>query len=253
MSKYYITIFSIASIITGSIFLTNQILLSTSNKFEKEAKNPSNLATTANLQPKNLQESANSLAQTNQLQQQLATLQQNLKKYQKNGDIKQEINTLSIIAFTYTELSEYSKALEYLQLAQTKLNQSNLPAETKPYIESELLVALATIYADQGSYTQVLETTKKIDEIRNIRIGSLGYSIGDVERTPEKKPAQPDVRKDAQTLYIIATTQQKRGKNREALRTAEEALKMLRTVGEKEGEKEVNKLINTLRQQLSLS
>lgn len=250
MSKYYITIISIASMLTVSIFLTNQTLLSTSNKVETEAKNPSNLDRTANLQPKNLQESANSLAQKNQWLQQLATLQQDLKKYQKNGDIEQEIRTLNIIVITYTELSEYPKALEYLQLAQTKLNQSNLSAEKKSFIEPELLIALGTIYADQGNYTQVLEITRKIGEIQNIRIGSLGSGIGDVERTPEKKPAQPDVRKDAHSLYLIATTQQKRGKNREALRTAEEALKMLRTVQEKEGEKEVTKFINTLRQQL---
>ncbi|BAZ48860.1 Fis family transcriptional regulator [Nostoc sp. NIES-4103] len=250
MSKYYITIISIASMITVSIFLTNQTLLSTSNKVETEAKNLSNLDRTANLQPKNLQESANSLAQKNQWLQQLATLQQDLKKSQKNGDIEQEIRTLNIIVITYTELSEYPKALEYLQLAQTKLNQSNLSAEKKSFIEPELLIALGTIYADQGNYTQVLEITRKIGEIQNIRIGSLGSGIGNIERTPEKKQAQPDVRKDAHSLYLIATTQQKRGKNREALRTAEEALKMLRTVQEKEGEKEVTKFINTLRQQL---
>lgn len=250
MSKYHITIFSIASIITGSLFLTSQILLGSSNKVAQEAKNPSNLALTTNSQLKNRAISANSLAQKNQWRQQLATLQQDLKKYQKNGDIEQEIRTLNTIVITYTELSEYSKALEYLQLAQTKLNQSNLSVEKKSFIEPELLIALGTIYADQGNYPQVLEITKKIAKIQNIRIGSLGLEIADVERTPEKKPAQPDVRKDAYSLYLIATTQQKRGKNREALRTAEEALKMLRTVQEKEGEKEVTKFINTLRQQL---
>lgn len=248
MSKYYITIFSIASIITGSVFLTSQTLLSTNNKVEKEAKNSSSLDRTANLQPKNLQESANSLAQKNQWRQQLATLQQDLKKYQNNGDIEQEIRTLNIIGITYTELSEYPKALEYLQLAQTKLNQSSLSAEKKSFIQPELLIALGTIYADQGNYTQVLEITRKIGEIQKIRIGSLGSGIGNVEPTPEKKQAQPDVRKDAYSLYLIATTQQKRGKNREALRTAEEALKMLRTVEDQEGEKELTKFINTLRQ-----
>lgn len=250
MSKYYITIFSIAAIITGSLFLTSQILLSTSDKVAQEAKNPSNLDLTTNLQPENRAISGNSLAQKNQWRQQLATLQQDLKKYQNNGDIEQEIKTLNTIVITYTELSEYPKALEYLQLAQTKLNQSNLSAEKKSFIEPELLIALGTIYADQGNYPQVLEISRKIAEIQNIRIGSLGSGIADVERTPEKKPAQPDVRKDAYSLYLIATTQQKRGKNREALRTAEEALKMLRTVQEKEGEKEVTKFINNLRQQL---
>lgn len=248
MSKYHITIFSIASIITGSLFLTSQILPSSSNKVEAEAKNPSNLALTTNSQLKNRAISANSLAQKNQWREQLATLDQDLKRYQKNGDIEQEIRTLNTIVITYTELSEYSKALEYLQLAQTKLNQSNLSAEKKSFIEPELLIALGTIYADQGNYSQVLEITRKIAEIQNIRIGSLGYGIADVERTPEKKPVQPDLRKDAYSLYLIATTQQKRGKNREALRTAEEALKMLRTVQDKEGEKEVTKFINTLPQ-----
>ncbi|GAB1541188.1 hypothetical protein NUACC21_38580 [Scytonema sp. NUACC21] len=249
MSRYYITIFSIASIITGSLFLTSQILLSSSNRVAQEANNPSDLDTT-NSQPKNRAISANSLAQKNQWRQQLVVLQQDLKKYQKNGDIEQEIITLNTIVITYTELSEYSKALEYLQLAQTKLNQSNLSVEKKSFMEPELLVALGTIYADRGNYPQVLEVTRKIAEIQNIRMGSLGLGIADVERTPEKKPAQPDVRKDAYSLYLIATTQQKRGKNREALRTAEEALKMLRTVQEKEGEQEVTKFINTLRQQL---
>ncbi|MBD2683451.1 MULTISPECIES: hypothetical protein [Nostoc] len=250
MSKYYITIFSIAAIITGSLFLTSQVLLSSSNKVEKEAKNPLNLNTTANLEPKNTQRTTNSLAQKNQWRQQLATLEQDLKKYQNNGDIEQEIRILNTIVITYTELSEYSKALEYLQLAQTKLNQSNLSAEKKSFIEPELLIALGTIYADQGNYPQVLEITRKIAEIQNIRIGSLGSGIADVERKPEKKLARPDVRKDSYSLYLIATTQQKRGKIREALRTAEEALKMLRTVEEKEGEKEITKLINSLRQQL---
>ncbi|BAT54828.1 TPR repeat-containing protein [Nostoc sp. NIES-3756] len=248
MSKYHITIFSIASIITGSLFLTSQILPSSSNKVEAEAKNPSNLALTTNSQLKNPAISVNSLAQKNQWREQLATLDQNLKRYQKNGDIEQEIRTLNTIVITYTELSEYSKALEYLQLAQTKLKQSNLSAEKKSFIEPELLMALGTIYADQGNYSQVLEITRKIAEIQNIRIGSLGSGIADVERTPEKKPAQPDLRKDAYSLYLIATIQQRRGKNREALRTAEEALKMLRTVQDKEGEKEVTKFINTLPQ-----
>ncbi|MUG93724.1 hypothetical protein F7734_15375 [Scytonema sp. UIC 10036] len=247
MSKYYITIFSIASIITGTIFLTSQALLSTSNKIAQEAKNPSNLDKTTNLSPKKLQESANSLAQKNQWQQQLATLQQDLKKYQQNGDIVQEIKTLNLLVITYTELSEYPKALEYLQLAQTKLKQSNLSAEQKSFIEPELLIALGTIYADRGNYTQVLEITRKIGEIQKIRIGSLGSGIGNVERKPEKNQVQPDVKKDAYSLYLIATTQQKRGKNREALRTAEEALKMLRTVQDKEGEKELIRFINTLR------
>ncbi|MEJ1936634.1 hypothetical protein WDZ92_41110, partial [Nostoc sp. NIES-2111] len=232
----------------GSLFLTSQILPSSSNKVEAEAKNPSNLALTTNSQLKNRAISANSLAQKNQWREQLATLDQDLKRYQKNGDIEQEIRTLNTIVITYTELSEYSKALEYLQLAQTKLNQSNLSAEKKSFIEPELLIALGTIYADQGNYSQVLEITRKIAEIQNIRIGSLGSGIADVERTPEKKPVQPDLRKDAYSLYLIATTQQKRGKNREALRTAEEALKMLRTVQDKEGEKEVTKFINTLPQ-----
>ncbi|RCJ15884.1 hypothetical protein A6S26_06185 [Nostoc sp. ATCC 43529] len=248
MSNYYITIFSIASIITSGLFLTSQILPSTSNKVAQEAKNPSNLDLATNVQPENRAILANS--QKNQWQQQLTTLQQDLKKYQKNGDIEQEIRTLNTIVISYTELNEYSKALEYLQLAQTKLNQSNLSAEKKSFIEPELLITLGTIYADQGNYPQVLEITRKIAEIQNIRIGSLGSGIGDVERTPEKKPAQPDVRKDAYSLYLIATTQQKRGKNGEALRTAEEALKMLRTVQEKEGEQEVTKFINSLRQQL---
>ncbi|MBE9206571.1 tetratricopeptide repeat protein [Nostoc sp. LEGE 06077] len=224
--------------------------MSTNNKVRTEAKNQSSLDITANLQPKNIQESADSLSQKNQLLRQLTTLQQDLKKYQENGDIEQEIRTLNNIVITYTELSEYPKALEYLQLAQTKLNQSNLSPDKKSFIEPELLIALGTIYADQGNYAQVLEITRKIAEIQNSRIGSLGSGIGDVQRTPQKKPVQPDIRKDAYSLYLIATTQQKRGKIREALRTAEEVLKMLRTVEEKEGEKEVTKFINTLRQQL---
>ena len=193
MSKYYITIFSIAAIIAGSLFLTSQILLSTSDKVAQEAKKSSNLDLTTNFQPENRAVSANSLAQKNQWRQQLAVLQQDLKKSQKNGDIEQEIRTINTIVITYTELSEYSKALEYLQLAQTKLSQSNLSAEKKSFIEPELLIALGTIYADQGNYPQVLEITRKIAEIQNIRIGSLGSGIADVERTPEKKPAQPDV------------------------------------------------------------
>lgn len=243
-------IFSIASIITGSLLLTIPIWLIITNKFGTEVKNPSNLDIKANLQPKNLQESANLLNQKNQWRQQLATLQKNLKTLQNNGEIEQEIRTLNIIAINYTELSEYPKALEYSQLAQTKLNQSNLSPEKKSFIEPELLIALGTIYADQGNYTQVLEITRKISERQNIRIGSLGSGITNVERTPEKKQTQPNIRQDAHSLYVIATTQQKRGKIREALRTSEEALKMLRTVEEKEGEKEITKFINTLHQQL---
>ncbi|HLP88866.1 MAG TPA: hypothetical protein VK184_09800 [Nostocaceae cyanobacterium] len=269
MSKYYITIFSIAAIITGGVFLTSQVLQSSRNQVKTEAQNSSNVAVTPSLQPQTpqasaqaqnssnvavtpssqpqtLQASANESPQKNQLQQQLAILEQDLKQHQKNGDVEQEIRTLGLIVISYIELSEYTKALEYLQLAQTKLNQSNLSAEKKSLIEPELLVVLGTIYADQGNYTQVLEIVRKIDEIQKSRIGSLG----DVRPRPEKKPVQPDVRQDAQRLYLIAITQQKRGKTREALRTAEEVLKMLKTVEEKQGEEEVTKFINTLRQQL---
>ncbi|AUT00951.1 hypothetical protein CLI64_11360 [Nostoc sp. CENA543] len=250
MIKYYITIFSIASVITGILFLTSQTLLSNSENSEKETQVSGQSVANVNSQTENPQDANNLLAQKNQWQQQLGILQQDLKKYRTNGNIEQEIRTLNNIVIIYIEINDYPKAIEYSYLAQSKLNQSNLSAEKKSFIEPELLIALGTIYADQGNYPQVLKITRKIAEIQNIRIGSLTAGIGDVEQKPGKKPVQQDVRKDAQSLYLIATTQQKRGKIREALRTAEEALKILKAGGEKEGEREVSEFINTLHQQL---
>ncbi|MCF4967041.1 tetratricopeptide repeat protein [Nostoc sp. CMAA1605] len=250
MSKYHITIFSITAIITGSLFLTSQTLLSNSNNGEEATKISPTSVAKVNSSPENPQDANNLLAQKNQWQQQLGILQQDLKKYRNSGDIEKEIRTLNNIVIIYIEINDYPKAIEYSYLAQSKLKQSNLSAEKKSFIEPELLIALGTIYADQGNYPQVLNITRKIAEIQNIRIGSLTAGIGDVEKRPDKKPAQPDIRKDAQSLYLIAITQQKRGKIREALRTAEEALNILKAGGEKEGQREVTEFINTLRQQL---
>jgi tetratricopeptide (TPR) repeat protein len=255
MRQYYITIFSIASITTALILLASQTLVSTNDKAGNEGKNHSNSAIitkTTNLQSENRGELANESSQKNQWRQQLPTLQQELKKYQKNGDIQQEINTLSMISIIYNNLSEYPKALESLQLAQRKLNLSNMSAEQKSFIEAELLIGMGTVYADSGNYPQALEITRKTAEIGERNIASLASGIGDVERMPKKKHPSPktDVRKDAHTLYTIAIMQQKRGKISEALHTSEEILRMLRTVEDQEGEKEITKFINTLRQQL---
>jgi tetratricopeptide (TPR) repeat protein len=243
MKNYYLRIFSIASIITILILLTSKTLLSSNNAANE---NQSNVAQT--IRTEKPQQSQLQLSQQKQWRQQLPVLQQNLKKYQQDSNITQEISTLSQIGVIYNELNEYSQALEYLQLAQRKLNASNLAPREKSFIESELLVGLGTIYADQGNYPQVLEITRKISQANSLTIGDLG---SEVKPKPDKKqPQETDIRKDAYTLYTIATTQQKRGKVREALRTAEEVLKMLKTVNEKNGEQEVNNFINSLRQQL---
>ncbi|BDA71497.1 hypothetical protein CAL7716_056630 [Calothrix sp. PCC 7716] len=242
MKNYYLRIFSIASIITILILLTSKTLLSSNNKANE---NQSLIEATKTEKP---QQSQVESSQQQQWRQQLSVLQQNLKKYQQDGNIAQEISTLSQIGIIHNELNEYSQALEYLQLAQTKLNSSNVAPREKSFIESELLVGLGTIYADQGNYPQVLEITRKISQSSSLTIGDLGSNA---KPKPDKKQApEVDVRKDAYTLYSIASTQQKRGKVREALRTAEEVLKMLRTVNEKNGEQEVTNFINTLRQQL---
>ncbi|RUS95000.1 hypothetical protein DSM106972_091600 [Dulcicalothrix desertica PCC 7102] len=52
-------------------------------------------------------------------------------------------------------------SLQYLQLAQRKLNASNLAPREKSFIEPELVVGLETIHDDQGNYPQVLEITRK--------------------------------------------------------------------------------------------
>ncbi|TWH61001.1 tetratricopeptide repeat protein [Dulcicalothrix desertica] len=243
MNNYYFRIFSIASVITILILLTSKTLLSSNNKANENQSN-----STETIKTEKPQQSQVELSQQKQWRQQLSVLQPNLKKYQQDGNITQEISTLSQIGIIHNELNEYSQALEYLQLAQTKLNASNLAPREKSFMESELLVGLGTIYADQGNYPQVLEITRKISQSSSLSIGDLGSNA---KPTPDKKqPPEVNIRKDAYTLYSIATTQQKRGKVREALRTAEEVLKMLRTVNEKNGEQEVTNFINTLRQQL---
>lgn len=103
-----------------------------------------------------------------------------------------------------------------------------------------------------GKFPQVLEISRKISAIQNRNVGSLAFRIGDVAPTPQLTPAdtKTDTKQDALMLYTIATTQQKRGKVREAIGTAEAALNLFKTMGDKQGEQEISKYIDSLRQQL---
>lgn len=241
MSKFYVGAFCVASIITIFAIIANILL-------DGDGINETQLSSIAAPKTEKLQELNNQTAQKNQWRQQISTLQQDLKKYQQNSNITQEISILSQIGVLSNELGEYPQAIKYLQLAQKKLNTSKLSTQEKSFIERELLVGLGTVYADQGNYPQVLEITRKISQSSSLLLGSLA-SDGKLAASTNQ-PLQPDARKDAQALYSIATTQQKRGKIPEALRTAEEALKILSDGQQENGKSEVNELINSLRQQL---
>jgi tetratricopeptide (TPR) repeat protein len=270
MSRYLIRIFSIASIVTVLVFLTARTFFNSNNQSnqinDQLLANPTTPPITAssdNVQS-NKQQAANNIkesltpstqdtSQATQWRQQISILRQDLQKYRR-GDTRQEISTLSAIALLYNELGDSANAIAYLQQAENKLNSANIPPEQKSAMESELLVGFATVYADIGNYPQVLEISRQISALSKKNIGSLGgagFTLGDVTPTPEPTQSpKPDTKQDAQTLYTIATMQQKRGKIPQAIRTAEAALNMLKTSGDREGEREINKYIDSLRQQL---
>ncbi len=185
--------------------------------------------------------------QVNQWRSQIANLQQDLKKYQKSGDITKQISTLNAIAILHNDMGESTNAIAYLQQAQTKLNTANIPPGEKSVMESELLTGFGTVYADTGNYSQVLEATRKISAIRNNSLNRLG----DVPETsqPIQSP-KIDPKEDIRMLYSIATMQQERGKIREALGTAEAALDIAKKAGDKTGESQISLYIDSLRQQL---
>lgn len=250
MSKYYITIFSITAIVTTGFFFVERTLLNNNS-----ANNQTSNLTTVNLSKPSDKSPSLVTANANQWRQQISTLKQELQKHQQSGDITKEISTLNAIAILHNELGESAKAIAYLQQAQNKLNAANIPQSQKPLMESELLMGLATVYADAGKFPQVLEISRKISAIQNRNVGSLAFRIGDVAPTPQATQAstldtKTDTKQDALMLYTIATTQQKRGKVREAIGTAEAALNLLKTVGDKQGEQEISKYIDSLRQQL---
>jgi tetratricopeptide (TPR) repeat protein len=270
MSRYFIRIFSIASIVTVLVFLTARTFSNSNNQSnqinDQLLANPTTSPITASLDnvQSNKQQAANNIkesltpstqdtSQATQWRQQISILRQDLQKYRR-GDTRQEISTLSAIAVSYNELGDSANAIAYLQQAKKKLNSANIPPEQKSGMEPELLVGFATVYADIGNYPQVLEISRKISALSKKNIGSLGgggFKLGDVTPTPEPTQSpKPDIKQDAQTLYTIATMQQKRGKISQAIRTAEAALNMLKTSGDREGEREINKYIDSLRQQL---
>jgi tetratricopeptide (TPR) repeat protein len=268
MSRYFIRIFSIASIITVLVFLTARTFSNSNNQSNQindrllanQTTSPitassdnvqSNQQQPANNIKESLTPSTEDTSKASQWRQQISTLQQDLQKYQRSGDTLQEISTLSAIAVSYNELGDSANAIAYLQQAKNKLNSANIPPEQKSAMEPELLVGFATVYADMGNYPQVLEISRQISALSNKNIGILGgggFNLGDVTPKPEPtQPPKPNTKQDAQMLYTIATMQQKRGKIPQALRTAEAALNMLKTSGDKEGEREINKYIDSLR------
>jgi tetratricopeptide (TPR) repeat protein len=183
----------------------------------------------------------------NQIPQALQTLEKELKLRRQTGDIQQEISALNLIGIMYDQQSKYTQSMESLQLALTKLKKSNLSEDIKYSLETELLIGTSIVYANQGNYRKAIESSRKarlLSANRFRRIGDNGSGS-----IPEKKPPAPDVRVDAKDLYDIAVTQAKRGKKKEALGTAQAALKMLQTVQDKAGEQVVTRFISTLRQQ----
>ncbi len=271
MSRFFISIVSIASIVTALVFLTARTFSNSNNQSNQindqllanQTTSPitassdnvqSNKQQPANNIKKSLTPSIQDTSQASQWRQRISTLQQDLQKYQRSGDTQQQISTLSSIAVSYNELGEGANAIAYLQQAENKLNSANISPEQKSWMESELLVGFATVYADMGNYPQVLEISRKISALSQKNIGSLGgasFKLGDVTPKPERTQSpKPNIKQDAQTLYTIATMQQKRRKIPQALRTAEAALNMLKTSGDREGEREINKYIDSLRQQL---
>jgi tetratricopeptide (TPR) repeat protein len=197
-----------------------------------------------------LRQLANKYYQNNQPEQALSTLQKELKLHRQTGDVIKEISTLNFIAIVYDEQSKYPQAMEYLQLALTKLKTSNISANIRPGIESELLIGVGYVYANQGKYQQALETARRVKVINNNRIIRLGSEKKNPHNISSPTQSTPDIKADADTLYNIALSQSQRGKVREALGTAETVLKMRITAKDKAGEREVSNFINSLRQRL---